>query len=82
MGAFEGLCDRYGVRPPMPLQQIVNSRRPRERLSEDLSPHELERLIDRGKRMSLDEAVALIVRMADELDRAAPESGGLGDPVQ
>lgn len=76
MGAFQGLCERHGVRPPMPLQQIVNSRRPRERLEEALSPQELDKLIDRGKRMSLDDAVAFIVRMADELDRAATESAG------
>ena len=82
MGAFEGLCDRYGVRPPIPLQKIVNSRRPRERLEEVMSPQELDNLIDRGKRMSLDEAVGFIVRMADELDRAAVESGGPRDPVQ
>ena len=28
MGAFEGLCERYGVRPPIGLEQLIRSTRP------------------------------------------------------
>lgn len=72
-GAFEALCERFGVRPPIPFQQLINSRRPRERLTEALEPERLETLIERGKRMSLDEAVAFVVRMADEMERGTTD---------
>ncbi len=71
-GAFEGLCERYGVRPPASLQEIINSRRPLERLAEAFEPERLEALMDRGRRMTLDEAVAFVVRMSDEIERGSP----------
>jgi predicted ATPase len=75
-GAFEGLCERYGVRPPIPLQYFINSRRPLERLAESLAPDRLEALIERGKRMSLDDAVSFTIRLAEELDRATADPVG------
>ena len=31
MGAFEGLCDRYGVRPPIALARLIKDADPLER---------------------------------------------------
>jgi hypothetical protein len=67
--------ERYGVRPPIPLRQIISSRRASERLTEALGPERLETFIERGGRMSLDEAVALTVRMADGLARESADEG-------
>jgi hypothetical protein len=67
-GAFEGLCERFGVRPPIPLQQIINTSRPADRLAAALETEQLAALVARGRRMSLDEAVAFVVWMADEIE--------------
>lgn len=72
-GAFEGLCERFGVRPPIPLQEIINTHRPRERLAAALEPEHFATLIERGRRMGLDEAVAFVVRMADEIERGTKD---------
>ena len=69
-GAFEGLSERFGVRPPIPLQEIINTTHPGERLAANLEPERLAALTERGRRMSLDEAVAYVVRMADDLEAA------------
>ena len=71
IGAFEGLSERYGFRVPIPLQQIINSRRPRERLAEALDRERLEALVERGRRMTIDQAVAFVVRMAGEMEALA-----------
>jgi predicted ATPase/class 3 adenylate cyclase len=70
-GAFEGLCERFGVRPPILLEQIIEARRPRERIEEALEPGRLATLVERGRRMSLDEAVAFVLRMDDEMGKEA-----------
>ncbi len=78
-GAFEGLCERSGIRPPIPLQRIVNVSRPDERLAAALDPATLAELLGRGRRMSLDDAISFVVRMTDDMDRRAKErSAGAG----
>ena len=43
MGAFEGLCDRYGVRPPLGLEQLIRTTDP------DRPPAEPARSGDAGR---------------------------------
>ena len=54
---------------------MTTSREPRPRLAEALGPDRLEALIEQGRRLSLDEAVAYTVQMADEIER-----GEVGQP--
>jgi predicted ATPase len=65
MGAFEGLCDRYGVRPPLGLEQLIRTSDPAVRLKELLDPATLDGALDRGRRMTIDEAMDLVVHIGD-----------------
>jgi hypothetical protein len=60
-GAFEQLCAVHGVRPPAGLDRMIYSRNPMLQLREQLSPEAFAAATERGKRLSLDEAVALAV---------------------
>jgi len=74
MGAFEGLCERYGVRPPIGLAQMIKQTDPRLRLEGLLDPATLAAALDRGRRMTIDEAMDLVVRIGDAVpadDRAS-----------
>ena len=84
-GAFEGSCERIGVRPPIPLQRIIDTRQPSRRIAEALEPATLAVLTERGRRMSLDEAVAYVLQMADAMGPAPPDEarpGGRPDGAQ
>jgi hypothetical protein len=65
MGAFEGLCERYGVRPPIGLEQLIRSSDPGVRLQGIMAPEPLEAALERGRRMTIDEAMDVVVRIAD-----------------
>ena len=65
MGAFEGLCERYGVRPPIGLEQLIRSTDPGVRLQGIMAPTTLEAALERGRRMTIDEAMDVVVRIAD-----------------
>jgi predicted ATPase/class 3 adenylate cyclase len=67
MGAFEGLCERYGARPPLGLATLIEQADPLERVAGILPPDELAAALDRGRRMTLDEAMDLVVRIGDAL---------------
>ena len=73
MGAFEGLCERYGVRPPIGLEQLIRSSDPGVRLQGIMAPEPLEAALERGRRMTIDEAMEVVVRVADAVppDRTA-----------
>jgi len=64
MGAFEGLCERYGVRPPIGLEHLIRSSDPGVRLQGIMAPAALEAALERGRRMSIDEAMDVVVRAA------------------
>ncbi len=64
MGAFESLCQRYGVRPPSSLQRLINDLGPFPAARQALDSLRLDSAIDRGRRMALDEAVALVNELA------------------
>jgi predicted ATPase/class 3 adenylate cyclase len=67
-GAFEGLCERYGVRPPASLQQFLDRQDPLANALEALHAKEFQAAFARGRRMSLDEAVAVIVELGDSVE--------------
>ena len=71
MGAFESLCQRYGVRPPMSLERFLSDLDVLPELRDALDSDRLEGAIDRGRRMTLDEAVALVVELGDTLDEGS-----------
>ncbi len=66
MGAFEGLCDRYGVRPPIAIARLIEDAAPLEQARLAMGPIAAEEALERGRRMTLDEAMELIVGLADE----------------
>jgi predicted ATPase len=74
-GAFDALCERYGVRPPAALGRFLESQDPFAAAREGLADDEAwERLYGEGRRMDLEAAVALIVELGGGFD--AP--GGVG----
>ena len=67
MGAFEGLCERYGVRPPLGLEQLLRTTDPTVRLQSLLDPETLTAALDRGRRMTIDEAMDLVVHIGEAI---------------
>lgn len=65
-GAFEALCERYGVRPPASLALFVGGLDPFELTRQNLDPEAWAEAYARGRRLTLDEAVAKIVALGDE----------------
>ncbi len=73
-GAFTAHCERYGVRPPASLQRFLDTRDPMAESRAALGTEAYQAAIERGRRMSLDEAVDLMVRIADEATGVAKEA--------
>jgi predicted ATPase/class 3 adenylate cyclase len=67
-GAFEALCRRYAVRPPSPLEQLLSRPDYTARLFETLGPERHELAAERGRRMSLDEAVDYAFAVSREIE--------------
>ncbi len=65
-GAFDGLCERYGVRPPAALALFIGRLDPFGRIREALTPESYASLYESGRRLTIDEAVALVVAMAED----------------
>jgi hypothetical protein len=65
MGAFEGLCERYGVRPPVGLDVLIRETDPGVRAQGLLGPAAFAEAFERGQRMTIDEAMDLVVRIGD-----------------
>jgi hypothetical protein len=64
-GAFDALCDRYGVRPPAALTRFVGGADPFRATRENLDPETWAAAYERGRRLTLDEAVSMIVGLGD-----------------
>jgi predicted ATPase/class 3 adenylate cyclase len=76
LGAHEGLTGQYGVRAPLGLEELITGGRPYGRAKAALDSDQFEAALQRGRRMSLDEAVALVARIGDEYlngDDAEPQ---------
>ena len=67
LGAFESLCERYGVRPPVGLAALIGTADPLERAQQTLDPATFADAFALGGRMTLGEAVDLIAGFADNL---------------
>ncbi len=72
LGATETLSERYGVTPPAGLAWLIQSRSPDERVAALLEPDVLAAALERGRRLSLDDAIDLIV----EIETGLPSSAG------
>ena len=66
LGASEHLSELYGVRAPLGLSQLLDASDPRQSAEEMIGPERYAEAFEDGARMSLDEAVALVVRIQDE----------------
>jgi tetratricopeptide (TPR) repeat protein len=75
-GAFDALCQRYGVRPPASLETFIGDIDPLGSAREQLGAEAFAAALERGRQMSLDEAVALIV----ELGLSRVDGRGRHDP--
>ncbi len=66
LGASAHLSELYGVKAPMGLQQLLGSSDPSGRALAALGQDRYQAAFDRGRQMTLDQAVELIVRIQDE----------------
>jgi predicted ATPase len=64
-GAFDALCDRYGVRPPQSLARFVGGTDAFRLSRDNLDPEVWANAYERGRHMTVDEAVAKIVALGD-----------------
>jgi hypothetical protein len=60
-GAFESLCEQYGLRPPATLERFIDQRDPFAIAREALPAETWQACFEEGRRMNLDAAVALVV---------------------
>jgi predicted ATPase/class 3 adenylate cyclase len=60
MGAFDALCERYGVKPPMSIAELIGTADPTEHARQMLPQAEFDAAWARGSRLSLGEAVDLL----------------------
>jgi len=65
MGAFESLCERYGVRPPVPLRDLIGVADPLGQASALLTPDVVAEQLRIGRRMTIAEAVALTLEIGN-----------------
>ena len=66
-GAFDALCERYGVRPPAALDRFIDAQDPFAMIRAALEPEVYDAAYQRGQRMSLDEAVAMVASLGEEI---------------
>jgi predicted ATPase/class 3 adenylate cyclase len=65
IGVFDASCERYGVRPPAALDRFIETSDPFVATREALSPEVFEAAHARGRRLSLDEAVAKVQELGE-----------------
>jgi hypothetical protein len=66
LGASDHLSELYGVKAPLGLQELLGVSDPSGRAIATLGEERYQQAFDEGRQMTLDQAVALIVRMQDE----------------
>ena len=78
MGAFERSCEVHGVRAPAGLDRLIRTSQPLERARHVLGAERFAAAVERGRRMSLDEAVTYAEQLGrrvlgDELAAGDPD---------
>jgi tetratricopeptide (TPR) repeat protein len=68
LGAFEALCEQYGVRPPLGLAEIIKTAGPMERLQAVLPPEQIADAMARGRRMSVADTMVLVAELGEGLE--------------
>lgn len=63
VGAFEASCERYGVRPPASLDTFISTHDPFGATRDALPPDVYQAAFERGRRLTLDEAVAKVAEL-------------------
>jgi predicted ATPase/class 3 adenylate cyclase len=66
MAACESLCDQYGVRPPNYFPRFLGDQFPDAAGHDLLTDQQHEAAYERGRRMSLDDAISLLVEIGEE----------------
>lgn len=66
-GAFEGLCEVYGVKPPPGMLHVIAGADIEPQVRQSLGAEAYEQALQRGRRLSLDAAVDLVVEICDEV---------------
>ena len=69
LGAFGNLCEVYGVRPPVGVMYLFLAGNVEERTRQLLGAEEMAEAMDRGRRLTLDEAVHLAVAVSERVLR-------------
>lgn len=69
-GAFDALCERYGVRPPAALGRFIKNSDPFLAVRTGLPRDVFEAAYERGRRLSLDAAVALVLDLGQDVGPA------------
>jgi predicted ATPase/class 3 adenylate cyclase len=72
MAAFDALCERYGVRPPLGLAQMIGRAEPNDQIKARLPADVLAAATERGRRMSLDDAIKIVVDL--RRDQPVPDA--------
>jgi hypothetical protein len=72
VGAFEALCERYGVKPPVGLADLINRSDPLGRIAENLEPEVVAAALERGRRSSLGDVIALIEQIGRDAGWSRP----------
>lgn len=67
LGAFDTNSRRYGVQPPLGIEQVIAAYDPRGRAKAALDPETFDAASRRGREMTLEEAVEYVVEMAKPL---------------
>ena len=68
LGAFDNLCEVYGVRPPVGILHVITGANIEQRTREAFDPEEFAQATERGRRLTLDEAVAVVVEISEAND--------------
>ena len=67
LGAFNSLCELYGVKPPSGVLYLIAGGDVEGRTRDALEPSEMAQATELGRRLSLDEAVALVVQIRERI---------------
>lgn len=75
LGAFESLCEVYGVKPPPGILHLIAGSGFEPQIQQGLGKEAYAQAIERGRRLSLDTAVDLVVEICDEVLRGETVNG-------